>query len=111
MVEDSHRLLLQLLDTLPFDHRHAVVGREICELSFAEMATEYEKPVSTVEDYYLAGMCALHAAFERWKAKPWDDGALPRLRTLDALLELVRTSPPPPVPAEEMERGWRLLQQ
>jgi DNA-directed RNA polymerase specialized sigma24 family protein len=107
MSEERRRLLYQLYDELPVDHLDAVIAREHDELPFEEIAVAFEKPVSTVYGYYTAGMKEVRAAFERWKAKQRDGGALLLPLTLDALFDADRHAPPEPLDEEDLERARR----
>jgi RNA polymerase sigma-70 factor (ECF subfamily) len=111
MSEERRRLLYQLYDQLPADHLDAVIAREHDELTFEEIAAAFEKPVSTVYRYYQAGMRELREAFERWKAKQRDGGAMLLPLTLEALFDADRTAPPEPPSAADVERAWRRYQE
>lgn len=111
MSEERRRLLYQLYDELPVDHLDAVIAREVDDLTFEEIAVAFERPVSTVYGYYVAGMKELRAALERWKAKQRDRGALLLPLTLDALFDADRNAPPEPLDEAELERAWRRHQQ
>src|SRR4051812_26584254 len=111
MAEERRRILYQFYDELPDHHRDVVIARWIDDLRFEDIATAFAKPYSTVYGYYQAGMRELRAAYDRWKAKQPNGGALLMPITLEALLETDRTAPPLPAPAADVDRAWRHVQQ
>lgn len=94
------RLVDELYEELSVDHLEALVAHAIDGLTFKQIATRVEKPVSTVYGSYRAGKRALRAALARWKARQRGRGVLLLPLTIGALFDPDRTTPEPPGEAE-----------